>query len=598
MRLSESLLTIWLISFAILLGGCAAGNTHRPDPAQAQQFVDEALDVPEGLALVAVYGGESGALTTRTCMLERKSPVATSHYCGGTVTMVHVLPGDYQLALMRQTPGWTTVTTLNHRIDLSLAAGDTRIFKWVKDDAPFLDEISPELARPALAKQLEVADFNFRRSELNLHQRQWAALKSQLLNASETDFDPTLPCHKRPFRAKWSNASFEGRFTNCELTHGEFYYQDGTRLRTTFKRGGVGLGVLFNGMINNLIEGMPAERAGIKQAEYVHAVDGVSIKGNTGVVDQNLFVALARGETGSKVRLSVSANDDPYGARQRSVEIERVNLPGILSMEPGVFSEIHYPDGRRYRGPVTLKSPPPLSELLPLPEPKDAGDKINRLLNLHGQLSTADGSGFLGVFIKGQPEGHGYCYRNKHGEPCFYANGMEKWRGDETPQMAPYIGNRNADDILDSLGDLPQPVAIDLLRKRWVDALMTERWDDYLIHMAELQTIGFDTGIESIYFEGRALQHLGWPEQAHEKYQAYINLAGRSGASYADALSFYSQIKGDALYARQQRLAQMAEARDKRRDFCRLKASKGATLCGCLEFGVEISELNADQCLN
>ncbi|MFO7603575.1 MAG: PDZ domain-containing protein [Gammaproteobacteria bacterium] len=601
MRLSGSPVSIWVVLLAGLLGGCVSGGGHvdKPDPAEAQRFLDETLAVPAGLAMLTVYNAESGALTTRSCVIERAYPAKTSQHCAGAASMFHLLPGKYQLVLMRQTPGWSTVTTINHRIDVTLAAGESRIFKWVSDDAPFVEELSPERARPELSGAIAAAtNFKSVRSSLKLHEQQWATVKRHLLNADETDFDPTLDCPDKPLRAKWSNASFEGRFTNCALTHGDFFYNDGTRVRTHFMNGGLGIRFYYNGLISEVLSGSAAERAGITAGQYLHAIDGTTVTSSVPKRNDNVVAALALGDVGSKARLTLSTG--PQGPK-RTVVTERAMIPGLLSLVPGARSEIHYPDGRRYRGPISLNRPLVLIgqvAVLDLPIPLDASDKINQRLNPHGQLSQPDGSGFLGQFVKGQPEGHGYCYKRDQGQSCFYSKGTEQWRGEKTPQMAPYIRGRDANDILNSLGDLPRQVAIDLLRKRWVDALLAERWNDYLVHMAELQKVGFDTGIEAIYYEGRALQELGWPEQAHDKYEAYINLAGTGGASYADALSSYSRIKGEAQQARQKRLGQISQARDKRRDFCRAQVSSGTSLCGCLEFRDKIDGIDVRQCLN
>ncbi|MGM0679735.1 MAG: hypothetical protein ACQESY_07705, partial [Pseudomonadota bacterium] len=189
----------------------------------------------------------------------------------------------------------------------------------------------------------------------------------------------------------------------------------------------------------------------------------------------------------------------------------------------------HYPDGRRYTGPVVLDSAK--GNQLPLARPRDSASRTMKKLNLHGQIIQADGQGFIGQFDQGQPRGQGYCFKGTRGEPCFYApdsNGKVTslaYSGNEELKRPAY-STRPASAILADFNNLPKSAAIDLLRKRWVDALLAEKWDAYLIHMAELQTLGFDTGVESIFYEAKALQATRWPELAYDKLQSYLNLAG------------------------------------------------------------------------
>src|SRR5882757_9154124 len=85
---------------------------------------------------------------------------------------------------------------------------------------------------------------------------------------------------------------------------------------------GVGLGVtgVKQGLrVNEVFPGSPAQKAGIKRADVIAAVDGESIAGK----DATLATGLIKGDPGTKVTLKVLPGGKPP---PREVTIERANI--------------------------------------------------------------------------------------------------------------------------------------------------------------------------------------------------------------------------------------------------------------------------------
>jgi hypothetical protein len=193
-----------------------------------------------------------------------------------------------------------------------------------------------------------------------------------------------------------------------------------------------------------------------------------------------------------------------------------------------------------------------------------------------GQSRWPDGTGVLGAFIDGVINGQSWCFDVLSGEVCHLENGQ---RLTETGVQRRFVA-----DILATEPGLSPSMTIDLLRQRQIEALLSERWLEFLQLDADLSTLGVDTGIEALYYTGLALSGLGRYEPALQRINAYLNIAGASGASYGQALSLFADLRPRGEAAQQRRVSLMRSERELRGRFCRAVQLQGHSLCGCREF--------------
>jgi len=108
-------------------------------------------------------------------------------------------------------------------------------------------------------------------------------------------------------------------------------------------------------------------------------------------------------------------------------------------------------------------------------------------------------------------------------------------------------------------------MTIDLLRRQHIEALLDERWIDFLQLDADLTVLGADTGVEALFYVARALAATGRPEIALQRAMGYLNLAGAEGAAYGEALSLVAELRPLAELARADREAQLTQLQQLRR---------------------------------
>lgn len=377
-------------------------------------------------------------------------------------------------------------------------------------------------------------------------------------------FDADGTCLRGNVRARWANAELSADTQDCAMQQATLSFDDGTMVNTAIGQArmlGVVLGEISTVVyVATVMEDSAAQRRGVRAGERIYAVNAQKVP-ETGDVSQQAARMIA--DSQGPVTLTLT---DFEGQSPRDVTM----VPGPtassrLRLIPDTPTDVIYPDGSRYSGAINL-GPAGEDGKLPLPQPKGIGQRL-----------TATG-GYLGTFANGLPHGQGYCFDADRGGPCRHQRGQRVY-----DTGAP---ERSRQQILAETQGLSGQAATDLLRKRMVDALLAERWQEYLRRLTDLQTLGVDTGVEAIYYEANALASLGRTEPAFERVNAYLNLAGASGASYADALSLYSELEPEAQAARAAREREQAAAREQRRRFCEARNQADAPLCGCREFDV------------
>lgn len=569
---------------------------------------------------------------------------------GETSEFYEVLPGRYRFSLADSRtesslgitgPG-DSLLKQEHVLEFEVSGGEAKIFDWNKDAPPFVEPLPVSdllSSNKVLSTRIYIRD---------MAETQLSSMQQALLHPKETNLVAAAACPPEPLKVRWDNARLTGKVEGCQLVAGEFDFDKGHRVSTRFKYGKLNAEVVKTKSSFMLIaqSGTPLaenfraklEKAGVNlKKRWIHenqhlkqkpvdasgnarrltfitdaeamtlsSVDGVPVSPDK--QDIGTIVRLLSGQPGTTVNIEVDLADGNGPATE--LVVERESVSGFVGLLPGDDTTIHYPDGGHYTGPVVIKNEVENSLSLPVPFApapvvhidsglvnQKKGQNLNRL-NLHGQLLQQNGHGFLGRFDKrGNPTGPGYCFTGREGHSChaistaarvaYYRDGAEnKW---------PSYSIRDQEMILAELGKLPRKAAIDLLRKRWVDALMAEQWDTYLTLMSELHTLGFDTGIEALYYEAVALQQRN-PERAHEQLKTYLNLSGSGGANYAGALDLYTRLEGPAKEARHQRLAKIEQARKQRHAFCEKLIEQGTLLCGCREFRGQLKGADARQC--
>lgn len=391
--------------------------------------------------------------------------------------------------------------------------------------------------------------------------------------AIEPPLDPR--CLPGERRVRWANAELLGELQDCAWQSGTLRWQDGSELATRFRaEAGVlaSLQLVRSAAGRTLLmlcaqPGSPLFRGGgalfFAPCGYVGAIDGVAVAADSTVED---MIAQLRGVPGSSVSLTVV---DAGGSRLAERGIERVQLPHAIGLVPEGMARVSYADGRRHLGPVSL---PSADETGTLPPAEPAAGL--------GQLTWADGNGYLGEFRDGLAHGAGWCFDSfdpRSGEPCRYQDGQALL---ETGAL-----RRSPADILAAQSGLPPGVAVDFLRQRHIEALLAENWSTFLQLDADLTTLGADTGVEALFFAARALQALGHPEPAMTRLTAYLTLAGSEGAQYGAALGLFAELQSQVEPARARRLAEEAAAREAREAFCTAARAENLLPCGCAEHG-------------
>lgn len=623
MRLGINLVLcfLWTAIFVGWSTSSTAATAESINPAEGRRMLEQAMNLPKGRALIAIYappikGGwgffkqkKYRSIRPETSglfpvMAEQHLFYGKDHPATQVPQFISVLPGRYILTAKRRNP------TITQTIEVEIAAGERRLYKWPNDDGkPLLVPVSPAMARSdkeLLSQKVQVIPLD--EEQLRQHNR-------YLLDPEESNIVPGSDCLPDPVKLRWSNARFEGKVRDCRhIKEGTFTYDDGHRVTLRFteqaEMGKIGarFSIQNDRYILHAAPYHPLYWAQVNSPErwyyrnQRHSGNGNELVAIDGVrlaqvrPDEHQLVDMLTGKHGSTVTLTFNtALSEPI----KKLVVTRSNklFTGLNGWN--IASQIEYPDGRRYTGPTTLAA---VEEgKMPLVRPLDSASSELEEKNLHGQMVYPDGTGIIGQFEKGLPKGQAFFFKGDQGEPRFYeldASGKNSrlvHSGEELKGSA--YSNRSASDILLDFDNLPKSAVIDLLRKRWVDALLAEKWTAYLTHMAELQTLGFDTGVESIYYEARALQAEYRYELAYDKLQSYLNLAGSEGANYAAALDLFTQLQGPAQQARQRRLAKIEEARKNLIRFCqKFIDAEGVLLCGGRQFIDQLEGADALEC--
>jgi hypothetical protein len=564
-----------------LISGCT-NYAQKIDPATAEREMRQAVSVPEGRALLMVYSTRAKPGRPLIYRIIRGFPAVISeryYQIGfGKPDAIYLLPGRYTLIAGDQ--------GLNpHPIEINLAAGEIQVLRHTSDRPPYLEPVHQDAL--FTDRELRGSAPELRRVD----EKQVLTQRRVFLNADEIETHAEDFCIQGIARARWANAQLESRFENCAPISGTFSYDDGTTLSASFEVIG-GIGIMFSQQygvlhIENAYAGMPAALAGIRDSEQIVAVDHIVLNRLQNAAEA---IAALRGPPGSTVRVQVSPLFVPQQARV--VDIVRAPIPGMFEMKPASPAHLRHADGSRFRGTVELDHgealvQPGKTTVGSTPSSQRHGLPLPRPVGI-GQLMQPDGHGFLGPFENGLAHGQGYCFTATGGRACRYQEGV---RVSDSG-----VATRDARSVLSSVGNLPPEAAVDMLRQRWIQALMEERWSDFLDRQADLHAVGFDTGDESLFFEARALNATGQPEAAMERLVAYLNLVGSAGASYPDALALYPVLEAPAAAAREARLAALRTAREARMAYCEIDAQTERPACGCHEFAAELPGIARRAC--
>jgi hypothetical protein len=481
----------------------------------------------------------------------------------GQALRIDLLPGTVALSVARDRLQRRRSIQQAHTETLDLQPGSLTVI-----EADALDEEPVFRFRDPAALQ---AAGTLRWAYLNLARDQHTAILAMHAGAQaiEPPVDPR--CLPGPRTVRWANAALSTELIDCAWQQGTVSWSDGSRLETRFRaEAGVLASLHLSTTSDNqrlaalcAMSGSPLSQGGgalfFAPCGYVSAVDGIRIDSNTTQAD---LLAWLRGAPNSIVRLSVvDINGRPLTER----EVQRVRLPQVLALVPEGTARFDAADGSRFTGRALLLDADAQAQL-PYARPADS----------IGQLVRADGSGYVGEFRAGLPNGRGWCFDVFGGESCHYESGLELV---DTGAL-----RRPADVILAEQAGLPAGIAVDFLRRRHLEALLAEDWNSFLQLDADLMTLGADTGVEALYFTASALEALGRPEPAITRLTAYLNLAGSSGVQYGEALSMFARLQPRTESAREARLVEEDAARDARRAFCASALAEGVRPCGCAEF--------------
>ncbi|MCC5886619.1 MAG: hypothetical protein JJT88_09310 [Gammaproteobacteria bacterium] len=506
---------------------------------------------------IAWTGGHMETLIPMPNMAEAPAPLTAAR-----ATRLILWPGRYRTSMTRQLQ--------THEEKLTLNAGDLLILQLDADRrTPFARAVSPEAFATHLSRR---GGIGWRSVDRRAYQTSY--LMEQHFDALEITPDIDGFCRDGVRTLRWHNAQFEAELVDCGWRDGQLRFDDGTTVALslpdlsarsivvahplddgntqfhTFHAGSAagtpgavvgGLGAQDHGPGQPWPEPPPpAWRQWFpSESGLLRAIDGQPVAG----LDETQLDPLLRGAPGSRVRITVQSHLPDAGGRSFEFELAR-NLRAVdvwpyrLLLPQQTKGRITRPNGSRYAGGVQLLRAK--DGHLPVPRPDGSGRKM-----------LADGSGYEGRFRNGGAEGLLWCIELDDEGPCEFAGG---WRLSETGAVL-----RTPEEILASQPGFGRDMTIDLLRRQHIEALLDERWTDFLQLDADLTVLGADTGVEALFYVARALAATGRPEIALQRAMAYLNLAGAEGAAYGEALSLVSQLRPQAEQARTTREAALAE---------------------------------------
>lgn len=550
-----------------LIASCASRFPQDTNAAARTKLINLLDSPPADSAVLVIYskdksspykGDYSGHFLLRNTtlpLIDHDGYIGKAHSYH-QISGYYVPPGEYVLrphSLSHDKPPIRTRLEAGETLALNIELKTYQATELAREQLladPFLDD-------------LESASFV---TFLNLghHASQRAA--ARMLNGEKMIVEADGNCLVAPVRVLWPNARFSASVDECHMQRATIRYDSGVSVDMPLadrKLIGISWSQENRGQpyVERVFPGSPAESAGLK-GMYVVAVDGQPLPaGDKSYVQASRLIKEANGP----VILNVA---EANGVNQREVRLEPAAFPATrLSVQPSGPLSVTFPDGRRFDGQVELSSAREQGQALPPPK-----------LGQVGQWTDSRG-GYLGGVAGNQPNGPGYCYQGdgRNGQPCRYEQGkrVESDTG---------VSSRSRQAIMAETQGLTGQAAIDLLKRKMIDALSAERWTPFLRYHDDLQTLGVDTGLEAIYYQAKALSELGRVPAAFERVQAYLNLAGTSGAAYSDALALYSALEPRVALARTQQQREREQAREDRRAFCAVQLEQGEPLCGCREF--------------
>ena len=468
-----------------------------------------------------------------------------------TATRLILWPGQYSTAINRQSERHEDLLTLN--------AGDLLILQLdAGTRAPFARAVSVETFAAHLARQ---RGSGWRDVDHRAIHAAW--LSEQHLGAVEITPRIDNTCEDGRRTLLWHNARLEAELVDCSWREGNLSFDDGTTIELLppdlRARSVISAFVLpdsddvsFFIPMDHIQEGRSSSGPGLTGGVaslpvtgHLHAVDGHSV---AELREQRELELLLRGAPGSTVRITVASSDHASPSRRSEFELPRNQRAtkgsgSFLFFPPLVEARLTYADAGHYAGGIELLTAE--DGRLPLPSPEGTGRRI-----------LADGSGYEGRFANGAAEGLMWCFGLDDEGPCEFANGR---RLSETGAIL-----RSPEEILQTQPGFNRDMTIDLLRRQHIEALLAERWPEFLQLDSDLTVLGVDTGVEALFYMARALAASGRPDIAEQRAMAYLNLAGSEGAAYGEALSLVTELRPAAERARNEREAQLTELQELR----------------------------------
>ena len=370
-------------------------------------------------------------------------------------------------------------------------------------------------------------------------------------------------------KLRWANAVAEAQLDGCAISGGRWLFDDGSRLQVVLNRDWR-LGLYQHDHSTRVTQ---RRLSPLVEAEWLlRETDGANLRpvrdvfgfpGRFGLWFSTDALGPQNPDAQGEVHVAYATHYGSDGPRDNGRTLLPVARPGIPDWQHGP-ARLDYADGRVFLGSVRLLLADDTGQL-PLPHPEGVG-----------QRRYPDGRGVIARFLEGAAEGPAWCFDDFGGEPCDYRN--------DSRLSELGVPLRSVDTIMASLPPLPRQTAIDLLRRRHIEALLEERWEDFLQLEQDLLTLEVDTGLESLFYVARAMAKLGRDEPALARLNTYLNLAGSSGAAYADALALLDRLLGRQGQPASTAPDAAADARLERLGFCRSELQRGQPLCGCREF--------------
>lgn len=386
-------------------------------------------------------------------------------------------------------------------------------------------------------------------------------------------------CSDGPRLVRWTNATLAAELQACGYQSGELTWQDGTEASIEFadlrgealRLGRLDVHPVGSGYRRYWLRRIPGSRSidtdavalidadgnshGSHMEGSLRAIDGTDTRG----MSHEETLRRLRGPLGSRVALDLAPG---YAQTVDRLSVTRSGPPSSIALWPE-WGRVSWPDGTRFTDGIQL-SAADADGVLPPPQPSGLGE-----------FAAPDGSRVLARSEARMPEGMGLCIDVFGVEPCQWSDGR---RLTDTGAV-----RRDVEEVLSLQAGLDPAMALDLMRQRQIEALLAERWTEYLQLEADLTALGVDTGIEALFFAARALERLGRPEQAWQRLTGYLNIAGQQGAYYGEALSMFGRLQPHAEAATQRRITNEAAFTDEARAFCELALTRGDVLCACRE---------------